>query len=164
MVLTGFMIGPYDHTFQLGRFIRDFQAGKTVFAPPGTASFCDVRAVTDGVVTAAEKGRTRERYNLTGYNRGYAEVLTRMGEIVGAWRKPVRLPAEALRAYGALGQFGARFTGRPPAMDPRLARYLCVPQASIWAKARDELGYHPRDIDQAIRDAADWYDQHMPWK
>jgi len=162
VVYPGFMIGPYDHTLQLGRIIRDLQAGKTVFAPPGTGSFCDVRAVAAGMVAAAEKGRTGEGYNLTGHNRAYADVFARIGELVGASKRPVRLPRGALLSYGRLAELGARLTHRPPQMDPGMAKYLSVPQASDWSKARDELGYQPGDVDTAIRDAAAWYDEFMP--
>lgn len=162
VVYPGFMIGPYDHTLQLGRIIRQMQSGKTTFAPPGTASFCDVRAVADGMVAAAERGRIGEGYNLTGFNRSYAEVFTRIGEIVGAPKRPIRLPSGMLRAYGAAAEFGARVTRVPPEMDPGMAKYLSVPQASDWSRAECELGYHPGDIDQAIRDAAAWYDRYLP--
>ncbi|MCD0452893.1 NAD-dependent epimerase/dehydratase family protein [Actinocorallia sp. API 0066] len=162
VVYPGFMVGPYDHTLQLGRIIRDLQMGKPTFAPPGTASFCDVRAVADGMVAAAVKGRTGEGYNLTGYNRSYYEMFTRMGELVGARRRPVRVPPAVLRGYGALAEFAARFTGRPPEMDPGMARYVSVPQASDWSKAQQELAYHPGDVEQAVLDAAAWYDKYMP--
>lgn len=162
VVYPGFMIGPFDHTLQIGRVIRDMQAGKTTFAPSGTASFCDVRAVCTGMLAAAEKGRTGEGYNLTGHNRRYAGVFAQMAELVGADRRPVRIPRGVLRIYGSLAQFGARFTNRPPEMDPGLARYLSAPQASDWSKAYRELDYEPGDLDQAIRDAATWYDEFMP--
>lgn len=162
VVYPGFMVGPFDHTLQLGRIIRDMQAGKTVFAPAGTASFCDVRAVADGMVAAAAKGRSGEGYNLTGHNRSYLDAFTRMAELVGSAKKPIRLSPALLRAYGTLAELGAVVTRRPPDMDPGMARYLSAPQASDWSKAERELGYHPGDIDVAIRDAAAWYDDHMP--
>ncbi|MBM7368162.1 NAD-dependent epimerase/dehydratase family protein [Gordonia hydrophobica] len=162
IVYPGFMIGPFDHTLQLGRVIRDLQAGKPTFAPPGTGSFCDVRAVAAGMLAAAEKGRTGEGYNLTGFNRTYYDVFTRIGEIVGAKHRPVRLPAPALRAVGLLDEAVSRVTGRVPDMDTGMAKYLSSPQASDWSKAHDELDYDPGDVDTAIRDAAGWYDQFMP--
>jgi dihydroflavonol-4-reductase len=162
VVYPGFMVGPFDHTLQLGRIIRDLQAGRTTFAPPGTSSFCDVRAVADGMVSAAVNGRTGEGYNLTGYNRTYAEVFDRMCELVGATKRPVRLPGPVLKGYGAASELASRLTGRAPEMDLGLAKYLSARQASDWSKAARELGYHPRDVDQAILDAAAWYDEHMP--
>ncbi|MEV6816036.1 NAD-dependent epimerase/dehydratase family protein [Micromonospora sp. NPDC051296] len=162
VVYPGFMIGPYDHTLQLGRVVRDLQAGKLTLAPSGTSSFCDVRAVADGMVAAAERGRTGAGYNLTGENRSYVDVFTRIAELIGADRKPVRISPAGLSVFGAVAQFVTRFTGRPPAMDPGLAAYLSAPQASDWSAAHRDLGYHPGDLDQAIRDAASWYDEHMP--
>ncbi|MCD0453041.1 NAD-dependent epimerase/dehydratase family protein [Actinocorallia sp. API 0066] len=162
VVYPGFMIGPYDHTLQLGRIIRQMQAGETVFAPPGTASFCDVREVAEGMVTAALRGRTGHGYNLTGHNRSYHDVFTRIAEIVGARKRPIRLPAPVLRGYGALAELASRVTNKPPEMDSGLAKYLSAPQSSDWSKARDELGYRPGDVDRAIRDAAAWYNTHMP--
>jgi nucleoside-diphosphate-sugar epimerase len=113
--------------------------------PAGTSSFCDVRAVAGGMVAAAKNGRVGEGYNLTGRNRSYVDVFTRIAEIVGAKKRPVRVPPAVLGAYGAAAQFAARFTRRPPEMDPGLAKYTL-----------------PDDIDQAIRDAAAWYDEFMP--
>lgn len=162
VVYPGFMIGPYDHTLQIGRIIREMQCGQTTFAPPGTSSFCDVRAVADGMLAAAERGRNGQGYNLTGFNRPYADVFTRMGEIVGARKRPIRLSAGVLRTYAALADFGSVFTGKAPEMDPGMAKYLSVPQASDWSKAERELDYRPGNIDQAIRDAAAWYDTYMP--
>ncbi|MBE9376102.1 NAD-dependent epimerase/dehydratase family protein [Saccharopolyspora sp. HNM0983] len=162
VVYPGFMIGPFDHTLQLGRVIRGMQTGKTTFVPPGTASFCDVRAVADGMVAAAERGRAGEGYNLTGHNRSYAEMFTRIAQLVGATKRPVKVSRGVLLGYGRLCQLGARYTHRPPDMDPGLARYLSVPQASEWTKARDQLDYHPGDVDTALQDAAAWYDEHMP--
>lgn len=157
VVYPGFMIGPYDHTLQLGRVIRDLQAGKLTFAPPGTSSFCDVRAVADGMVAAAERGRTGAGYNLTGENHTYLDMFTRIAQVIGTKRRPMRVSPKTLSALGAVSEFTAHFTRRPPAIDPGLAAYLSAPQASDWGAAHRDLGYEPGDLDQAIRDAASWY-------
>jgi dihydroflavonol-4-reductase len=162
VVYPGFMVGPYDHTLQLGRIIRDMQAGRSTFAPPGTGSFCDVRAVADGMVAAAELGRTGEGYNLSGHNRSYYDVFVRMSELVGAEKRPIRLPSAMLRGFGIVAETASTLTKKAPEMDRGMARYLSVPQASDWSKAARELGYDPRDVDQAILDAAAWYDAHLP--
>ncbi|MDJ0412682.1 NAD-dependent epimerase/dehydratase family protein [Rhodococcoides fascians] len=161
VVYPGFMIGPFDHTLQLGRVIRDMQEGKTTFAFSGTSSFCDVRGVSAGILAAAEHGRCGEGYNLSGYNVGYTEMFARIAELVGAKRRPVRLPRGALVAYGAVQEVSAMVTGRPPSMDRGLGRYLSSPQSSDWGKAQRELGYSPGNIDIAIIDAAQWYDDNV---
>lgn len=161
-VYPGFMIGPFDHTLQFGRIIQSLQAGKLTFSPPGTASFCDVRAVAQGMLAAAENGKSGHGYNLTGFNRSYHEVFSRVADLVGSKKKPMRVPAPLLKAYGEIAQFTAGFTHRVPEIDPGMAKYLSVPQASNWEKASTELGYHPGDIDLAILDAAAWYDTYLP--
>ena len=162
VVYPGFMIGPFDHTLQLGRIVRDMQAGKRTFAPPGTSSFCDVRAVSAGILAAAERGRSGEGYNLTGHNLTYLEVFRQIADQVGAQHAPIRVSRGVLAAYGAAAELIARVNGQAPDMDRGLARYMSSPQASDWSKAADELGYHPGDLGRAIEDAAQWYDEHMP--
>ncbi|OAT67931.1 hypothetical protein AWB85_08610 [Mycobacteroides immunogenum] len=162
VIYPGFMIGPFDHTMQFGRIIRSMQSGDFTFAPPGGASFCDVRSVARGMVSAAEHGQCGEGYNLTGHNRSYYDVYLRTAELVHSKRTPIRLPAQLLRGYGELAAAVSRFTGRAPEMDPGLAKYLSVPQASDFSKAREHLGYAPGDVDTAIIDAADWYDRNLP--
>lgn len=162
VVYPGFMIGPFDHTLQLGRIIRDMQQGKHTFSFPGASSFCDVRSVASGMVAAATKGTAGAGYNLSGHNLTYAAVFERMAEIVGAKHRPIAMSRRALVAYGHAANVGSRLTHRAPDMDPGLARYLSSPQASDWTKAKNELGYAPGDLDKAIIDAAKWYDLNIP--
>jgi len=162
VVYPGFMIGPFDHTLQLGRIIRDMQAGKRTFAPPGTSSFCDVRAVSAGILAAAERGVSGEGYNLSGHNLSYLDVFSRIADHVDAKHAPVRVSRRILAAYGATAELIARVNGKVPDFDRGLATYMSSPQASDWSKAARELDYHPGDLGRAIADAAQWYDDHMP--
>lgn len=162
VVYPGFMIGPFDHTLQLGRVIRDMQAGKRTFAPPGTSSFCDVRAVSAGMLGAAERGVSGEGYNLSGHNHTYLDVFARIAGHVDAKHRPVRVPRRVLTAYGAVAEMIARVDGKVPDMDPGLARYMSSPQASDWSKAARQFDYEPGNLDQAITDAAGWYDEYLP--
>lgn len=162
VVYPGFMIGPFDHTLQLGRIIRDMQAGKRTFAPPGTSSFCDVRAVSAGILAAAEHGAPGEGYNLTGHNLTYLDVFSRIADHVDAKHPPIKVSRRLLSAYGATAEWVAAVNRKVPEFDRGLAKYMSAPQASDWSKAARELGYEPGDLDRSIDDAARWYDVHMP--
>ncbi|OXR40172.1 dTDP-glucose 4,6-dehydratase [Nocardia cerradoensis] len=162
VVYPGFMIGPYDYTLQIGRVIRAFQDGQRYPCPPGTTSWCDVRAVARGMIAALERGGSGRSYILAGPNRSYQDVFTRMAELVGADKRPLRVPAPVLRAYAAVGDLAARVTRSAPEVDSGMARYLSLPQATTSARAAAELGYDPGDIDTAILDAARWYRENMP--
>ncbi|MBL1080208.1 NAD-dependent epimerase/dehydratase family protein [Nocardia sp. 2] len=162
VVYPGFMIGPYDYTLQIGRVIRALQQGRRYPCPPGTTSWCDVRAVTRGMVAALEKGSAGSSYILAGPNHSYYEVFSRMAELIGASKRPLPIPRPLLGAVGALREFASLVTRAAPDIDPGLARYLSLPQATSSARAITELGYHPGDIDTAILDAARWYEANMP--
>ncbi|MGW4350507.1 NAD-dependent epimerase/dehydratase family protein [Nocardia sp. NPDC004582] len=162
IVYPGFMIGPYDYTLQIGRVIRALQQGRRYPSPPGSTSWCDVRAVARGMISALDDGRTGSGYILAGPNLSYHEVFTRMAELAGAAKRPLPIPRPLMRVAGALGEATALVTGKAPDLDPGLARYLSLPQATSSARAIAELGYHPGDLDTAILDAAHWYEEHMP--
>ncbi|MFC9897106.1 NAD-dependent epimerase/dehydratase family protein [Nocardia sp. NPDC127579] len=162
VVYPGFMIGPYDYTLQIGRVIRALQEGRRYPCPPGTTSWCDVRAVARGMIAALERGATGGSYILAGPNRSYQDVFSRMAELVGAAKRPLAVPRPLLGVVGALSDLGALVTRSAPELDSGLARYLSLPQATSSARAIAELGYHPGDIDTAILDAAWWYEKHMP--
>lgn len=162
VVYPGFMIGPYDFTLQIGRVIRALQQGRSYPCPPGTTSWCDVRSVARGMIAALESGATGDSYILAGANRSYYDVFSRMATLIGATKRPLRLPARAIAAAGVVGDLTGAITRKAPDIDSGLARYLSLPQAASVGKATRELGYDPGDLDTAILDAADWYDRYMP--
>ena len=162
VVYPGFMIGPFDHTLQIGRVIRAMQQGKRYPCPPGTSSWCDVRSVARGMISAIEHGTTGHGYLLAGENRSYLDVFTRISQLVRAKHPPIKMNRSLILTYGAVTEWAARITNKAPEVDRALAIYVCSPQATSSTKAQQELGYDHGDIDIAILDAARWYDENMP--
>jgi dihydroflavonol-4-reductase len=76
---------------------------------------------------------------------------------------PVRLhvprvyPRVAIRLLGVLGSVGAVVTRRPPKLTVALADLACRDQFYTNAKARRKLGFEPRPIEKAVRDALAWF-------
>jgi dihydroflavonol-4-reductase len=52
----GSLIGPFDHTLQLGRVLFDLKKGKMRISPGGGSSFCHVTEVAKAHVQAAKRG------------------------------------------------------------------------------------------------------------
>ncbi|MEO1056631.1 MAG: NAD-dependent epimerase/dehydratase family protein [Actinomycetota bacterium] len=157
VIYPGFMCGPYDFNLQLGRMFFDLKEGKLPGAPCGGSSYCHVREVARAHVAAAEKGRRGEAYSCAGWNLPTRTWLNLMADAIGAPRVARTLPERALVAYGRVSEFGARVTGRPPEMNPGVARYLSKLQYQDCSKAIDELGYHIPPIPTIIGDAVNWY-------
>ncbi len=150
------IIGPYDdghnHLVQL---IRDYMDGRLPACVKGGYDFADVRDVAQGCLLAAEKGRSGQCYILSGQYLPVRELLTRAGELRG--RKPPRMVPMALARLAApLIERWARRRGTRP-LYTRDSLYVLTSNSSFSnQKARGELGYCPRSIDETIRDTVRW--------
>src|SRR5690606_33700321 len=103
IVNPAFMLGPWDWKPSSGRMLLEIASLRTRYAPSGGNDFCDVRDVAAGVLAAFERGRTGERYILSGEGLSYMEAWTLFARIIGV-RPPRRVARRwELAAGGRLG-------------------------------------------------------------
>jgi dihydroflavonol-4-reductase len=158
----GFLIGPFDHTLQLGRVLFDLKKGKMRISPGGGSSFCHVTEVAKAHVQAAKRGLSGEGYICAGLsttNLSYHDFFTKMAFVIGAEPPRFKLSSRVLVMYGYLCEFISKFTGRAPEINPGQARYMSITQYSDSAKAVRELDYVVPVAEECIRDAVDWYQE-----
>lgn len=161
-IYPGFLIGPFDHTLQLGRTLFALKAGKMRFSPSGGSSFCHVTEVAKAHIQAAKRGFPGEGYVCAGMpatNMSYHDFVTKAAFVIGVKPPKFQLGAKALLLYGYLCEFISMFTGQAPRLDPGRARYMSVKQYSDSSKAVRELGYVVPIAEECIRDAVDWYQE-----
>ncbi len=161
-IYPGFLIGPFDHTFQLGRVLFDLKAGKMPFSPSGGSSFCHVTEVAKAHIQAAKVGFSGEGYVCSGMpttNMSYHDFFTKMAFVIGAKPPKFKLDVNALVAYGHFCELMSKFTGKAPEINPGQARYMSITQYSDSSKAVRELGYVVPVAEECIRDAVDWYQE-----
>lgn len=117
----------------------------------------DVRDVAAGMVLSAERGRSGQRYVLGGDNMSLRELLGLL-ELMSKRRMPKRaLPASAAFAAAALAEWLAdRVTGRRPLATREGVRLALRSARFDSRKARRELGYEPRPIQQALAETLQW--------
>jgi dihydroflavonol-4-reductase len=115
----------------------------------------DARDVVAGHLLAEEYGRSGERYILTNDegNLSHRDFFTRVGTVVGKPRRQIHfLPLGVLEPSARLAS--ALHIPLPADADELRS------SARWWfytaAKARDQLGFATRPIDETIRDTADW--------
>jgi dihydroflavonol-4-reductase len=122
----------------------------------GGLNLVDVRDVARGILLAAARGTPGRRYILAGANLTVRELVEQLRKPFGTSGPRLRLPLVAVRAAGALGDAATRLTGRRAAWNGSLAR-LCGP---YWfydsGRARREIGYTARPIEETLRDLGDW--------
>ncbi|MGM0574444.1 MAG: SDR family oxidoreductase [Myxococcota bacterium] len=155
-----FPFGPHDIApTPTGQTVLDILTGRMPFITEGGLNAVDVRDVAHGHLLVAAHGKPGERYILGGHNVTYRELAEAIGRVAG--RRPPRLsiPPAVLRRFGqAAEQVADRITHRPPLMTARSAAYTVG--RYLWfsiEKARTELGYEPRPLEEAIAASVAWF-------
>ena len=117
----------------------------------------DVRDAATGMVLAAERGRTGERYILGGDNVALRELLALLERISGRPMPKRAVPGWLALASAMVTEWTADvLTGRTPAATREGVRLALRSGPFDSRKARDELGYTPRPLAEALADAVRW--------
>lgn len=159
IVNPGFMLGPWDWKPSSGKML--LQVTKFApLAPLGAASFCDVRDVAAGAITAATRGTKGRRYILAGHNLGYWAAWKQMAALVGK-RGPV-LPMGPLFRAASLPvlDIHRRVTRREG--DANAVTLMMGRQEHCFSsrRAEQELGYKIRPLNETLADTLAWFREH----
>jgi dihydroflavonol-4-reductase len=114
----------------------------------------DVRDVAAGLALAMERGQIGHRYILGGEEISLTKLLRILGAISGENAVRVPIPAAIAQVTAAIMEFVAdRVTHRAPAATIEGVRIALRSKALSIEKSRRELGYAPRSIMPALREA-----------
>ncbi|MBX2802622.1 MAG: NAD-dependent epimerase/dehydratase family protein [Myxococcales bacterium] len=159
VVNPGFLFGPRDARPSSGAMILEVARGRAVASTPGRNSFVDVRDVAAGTLAALTRGRSGERYILAGENCSYLEMMGRIARVVGASPPRFTAPRGLATALGWIGDGVERLTGREQAITTQTVRWGFEPGFVFHSdKARRELGYTTRPVEDGIRAAWAWFE------
>jgi dihydroflavonol-4-reductase len=154
VVNPGFVIGPGDIHRVSSWAVEEYARGRLRFTIDGGISYVDARDVVAGHLLAEERGRGGERYILTNEegNLSHRDFFARVGCVTGKPRRQLHLSKGILLP---LLRAGTALRLPLPLDADELA------SSSRWwfytaAKARSELGFATRPLDDTIRDTADW--------
>lgn len=154
------MIGPYDHTLQIGSIFFEFKEGKIPALPPGGSSFCHVVEVAKAHIAAAEKGRAGESYICAGMphsNLTLADMFSRMAKAINTNPPSLVMPYWLWVAYAYVEEWIGNIRNKTPQINPGQARYMGQHQLYDSSKAIAELDYKVPPVEDGIRDALRWY-------
>lgn len=160
VVNPGTVLGPGDKNKNGGQFLRSMVKGHLPGVPGGGQNFVDVRDVAEGHIRALEEGASGERYILGGENLSWRAFYDLVEEVTGHPAPSRTIPYPLAYAGAWWAEVRARFTDRPafPTRAAVRAAYMDLHYSSD--KARKELGYTTRPLEEAIRDTARWYREH----
>ena len=152
-------VGAFDYKpTPTGRIIVDFLNGRMPAYLDTGLNLVDVEDVAQGHLLAAERGKVGEKYILGGENLTLGEVFQRLAALSGVPAPKLRIPYALAYGFALGAEAVARtITKREPRAsltEVRMARKRMFFDSS---KARRELGYTPRPVDDALARAIAYY-------
>ncbi|WP_231967351.1 NAD-dependent epimerase/dehydratase family protein [Mycobacterium sp. E136] len=106
------------------------------------------------MILAAEHGRVGERYLISEKMISNAEVVRIAAEAAGMPAPTKTIPLPVSYAMAALGTAKARATGKDEKLSLGSLRLMRAEAPVDCSKARRELGWRPRPVEESIREAA----------
>lgn len=153
------VIGPYDYwNAYSGQLLRDLMRGRLPALVRGGFDWADARDLAAATLAALSGGRSGERYILSGHwasARRLAELCA-----VHSGKNPAlpELPIWAALLGLPFLRLYSRLSGRRPLYTYESIMVLKHSNRNCsHEKARRELGYAPRPLEETIRDIYEWY-------
>jgi nucleoside-diphosphate-sugar epimerase len=150
IAMPGMIYGPGDHS-QAGAQIQQALEGRLrVLAVPDLGgNLAHVDDIAAGILLVHDRGSIGGEYLLGGDVATMRQVIGRAAAIGGHPPPRVELPSWLLRGVGAIGAASALVRG--PDLGELVRASLGVTYWFSDARARAELGYAPRPLDDGLR-------------
>lgn len=140
-----------------GRLILDFMNGRLPALLECKLNLVDVRAVADATIQAGVTGQSGRRYLLTGQDVDIGDLAATVHEAGGAPAPKRRVPYPLARLAAGVESVISRITGRTPNAPVTGVRLAGRPCRFDNSRAREELGFAPRPIDECVGEAVAWF-------
>ena len=156
-VCPSFTFGPDDPVgAPANKLVQSVISKKLRFTLPVGFGALDVRDFASGVVLAAERGRSGQRYLLSGDNVTLNQLLQQVAEIAGVRAPHFVPPTPLLHALVGLLEFVSSIRRKSA---PLTREVLQIIGRYAWydtSKARAELGWSSRPLRDTLVDTIDW--------
>ncbi len=156
------VIGPYDYAPSLlGRALIQMYLGKLPALVNGGYDWVDVRDVVKAAVMAVEKGKTGERYILSGHWQNMQDLYRLVS--ASSRRKAQRVSVPVWLAQTALPflKLYCRLIGTEPLYSRDSLTILRTGHKNIsHEKASREFGFSPRPLEQTMKDTLVWFKEN----
>lgn len=155
-VLPSAIIGPnaFGHLTPTMNPFMDILNNELPFDPDFNINFVHVMDVADGMIAAAEKGRSGERYTLATESAiATRQVIEIAQALFPNIKMPPKLDYASLRKIVTLSERESEITHQPPALlRSTVDLYYQADVRIDISKAKKELGYNPMSPEDAIKE------------
>jgi dihydroflavonol-4-reductase len=135
--------GPGDWSLNSGTLVKQVAGAGVMPVPPGGSNVVDVDDVVEGMLAAAEHGRSGRRYVLGGQNLLFSEIFSAIAEAVDHTPLWIRLPKLMRSPMAAAAWVAGRLTGSR-FLTPQIVGDLFSFKYYSSDRAARELHWTPR--------------------
>ena len=155
------IIGPNDFgSSHLTQLIIDFANGRLTACVKGGYDFVDVRDVTDGIISACDKGKKGECYILSNRYVEIKELLNIISEVRNTKKIRTILPMWLAKLTAPLSEIYYAILKEPP-LYTKYSLYTLKSNSNFSnEKAKKELGFKNRELKETIKDTVTWLKQN----
>ena len=152
-------IGPRDiKPTPTGQMFRNAACGRIPAYVDTGLNLVHVDDVAQGHLLALERGQIGDQYILGGFNLSLKEILSAIAAIVGRKPPTVCLPHQLVFPAAYLSEAWAHIVSkREPRVTLDGVRLARKKMFFSNEKARRILGFNPRPVEEALRDAVAWF-------
>ena len=162
-VCPSFTFGPDDPSgAPANKLLAKLMAGKVPARLAVGFGSLDVRDFANGILLAGERGRSGERYLLSGENITTDRLVEEVAAITGVPGPRFTAPALLVRTLVKGLELFSSVTGKPPAITTDVLQILGRYAWYDTSKARRELGWTPRPLRETLTDTIEWLREQAP--
>lgn len=126
-----------------------------------TGSYVYIDDVVNGHILAMEKGRSGQRYILSGVNASYRQFFDALSSATGKRLHLFELPVWAMLLAGWGMMIKTTLTGQPPLLTPKWIKKYLYNWSLNCEKAQQELGYTFIPLKEGLQKTVNWLKQQQ---
>ncbi len=146
----------------LTNLVKKYLEGKWRIIPgdgQGIGSYVYIDDIIRGHILAMEKGKSGERYILSGVNATYDEFFEILAKVSGIKRNLIKLPLPIMLIAGQLMLLITKITGKPPLLTPKWIKKYSYNWALDCDKAKKELCYSYISLEEGLSKTIEWLNE-----
>ena len=156
------LIGPGDFALTAPmRMVRDLVQKKLPAVMRGRMNVVDVRDVAAATIEALHKGEAGEKYLLSGYDLSIDAFARAVAEEADVQAPSMQVSPEVARLAARFSELIARLTGGHPSASIDGVEIASLPIQFEALRARSDLDFALRDLDDTLADAVRFIHQEL---
>jgi len=151
------VIGPYDFKqSEMGEMINDYVEGKYKYYVDGAYNFVDVRDVANGIYLAMTEGKKGEEYILAGNRITVQGLFSKISKITKTPPPKFKIPTLIAKILAPFALIYYKINKDVPIFTPYSLAVLNSNSRISSEKAKKELGYSYRSVEESLIDIINW--------